>query len=814
MSRNADQQRMAHLRQTLARHNRLYYVEARSEISDRDYDLLYRELQDLEARHPDLVTADSPTQRVGGEPIKEFQRVRHRAPMLSLEKKEDLRELELFEKEIRKTVPDFQPEYVVEPKIDGVSISLHYVDGLFTQGVTRGDGEYGDDITVNLRTLKDIPLRLTGEDPPPRHLEVRGEAYMKEADRIALNETLRARGDKTFANTRNATAGSLKQLDPRVVAERPIRAVLYALGHVEGVTYASHRDELEALTAYGLTVPASVRFAHSMAEAESQARTIKENEDQLPYEIDGCVIKVNDNTVCQRLGLKTNVPAYAVAYKRPEWFNEATTQLLRIVVQVGRTGVLTPVAEVKPVFLDGTTISRLTLHNAEEIKRKDVRIGDTVIIKRAGRVIPAVVRVVDDQRTGHEQPFDMPEKCPSCGGPIGRDPRHKEYIKCSNTKKRCGFKSTDLNLVGHPCPRCSMALERIVEHIDWVCLNIAACPAQDVRRLEYFASRPALNIDGLGEIVAEALVRQNLAKSPMDLFSLTPEVLAGLNLGTEEKPRILGRKNADRIVLSLSQARTASLDRWLFALGIPGVGDQTAREIATLHSSLGEIAKSTILKDMALLHQLLGDAQAVNPLSTSNKASTPQEKEERAHQQDQINMQIRTLLEKLRNNGTSLNVSFQERTAYPTIPNITVTNGIGNDVCTNILKYFSSEIGLKVLRAIEENAIHPKPINLIADRARGALLSGKTFVLTGTLATLSRHEASNLIRELGGEVLSDVSSKTSYVVFGADPGSKLTKAKNLFVPVLDENQFLELLGQNNAPPPDLGKRPTQGALGL
>jgi DNA ligase (NAD+) len=271
-------------------------VEARPEISDREYDLLYRELQDLEAHHPDLVTADSPTQRVGGEPIKEFQRVRHRAPMLSLEKKEDLRELELFEKEIRKTVPDFQPDYVVEPKIDGVSISLHYVDGLFTQGVTRGDGEYGDDITVNLRTLKDIPLRLTGEDPPPRHLEVRGEAYMREADRIALNETLRARGDKTFANTRNATAGSLKQLDPRIVAERPIRAVLYALGHTEGITFASHRDELEALKAYGLTVPSAIRYAHSMAEAETQARTIKENEDQLPYEIDGCVIKVNDNT--------------------------------------------------------------------------------------------------------------------------------------------------------------------------------------------------------------------------------------------------------------------------------------------------------------------------------------------------------------------------------------------------------------------------------------------------------------------------------------------------------------------------------------
>jgi DNA ligase (NAD+) len=597
MSRNADQQRMAHLRQTLARHNRLYYVEARSEISDRDYDLLYRELQDLEARHPDLVTADSPTQRVGGEPIKEFQRVRHRAPMLSLEKKEDLRELELFEKEIRKTVPDFQPEYVVEPKIDGVSISLHYVDGLFTQGVTRGDGEYGDDITVNLRTLKDIPLRLTGEDPPPRHLEVRGEAYMKESDRIALNETLRARGDKTFANTRNATAGSLKQLDPRVVAERPIRAVLYALGHVEGVTYASHRDELEALTAYGLTVPASVRFAHSMAEAESQARTIKENEDQLPYEIDGCVIKVNDNTVCQRLGLKTNVPAYAVAYKRPEWFNEATTQLLRIVVQVGRTGVLTPVAEVKPVFLDGTTISRLTLHNAEEIKRKDVRIGDTVIIKRAGRVIPAVVRVVDDQRTGHEQPFDMPEKCPSCGQPVVQ-------------RKLSDGDRTEVAL------RCENE----------------ACPAQQARSIEYFASRAALNIEGMGEVVADKLVERGLARSPLDLFRLQTDALANLNLGTEQEPRQLGEKNAQRMLAALEQARSAPLAKWLFALGLPGVGETSAFKLAGCHRDIHELAESQQLPRILELEPLKQRVYDLDPKRKAHKKKSESEKSDLNHQ--------------------------------------------------------------------------------------------------------------------------------------------------------------------------------------
>lgn len=814
MTRHADEKRIQELRRALERHNRLYYVEAQPEISDRDYDVLYAELQQLEARHPDLVTAESPTQRVGGEPIKEFQRVRHRAPMLSLEKKEDLRELELFEKEIRKTVPDFKPDYVVEPKIDGVSISLHYVDGLFNQGVTRGDGEFGDDITVNLRTLKDIPLQLACDGPPPRHLEVRGEAYMREADRIALNEKLRARGDKTFINTRNATAGSLKQLDPRIVAERPLRAVFYALGHTEGISYDTHTDELAALRAFGLTVPDAWRTADSMVKAEAQARAMKENEGDLPYEIDGCVIKVNDNEVCRQLGLKTNVPAFAVAYKRPEWFNEATTKLLRIVVQVGRTGVLAPVAEVEPVFLDGTTISRITLHNAEEIKRKDVRIGDTIVIKRAGRVIPAVVRVVDDRRTGTETPFAMPGKCPSCGGPVGRDPRYKEIIKCPNKKQRCGFTSTDLHLEGKPCPRCNMVLERIVEHIDWVCLNIAACPAQDVRRIEYFASRPALNIDGLGEIVAEALVRLNLAKSPLDLFSLTPEVLADLNLGSEENPRKLGRKNAERIVLSLERARSAPLDRWLFALGIPGVGDQTAREIAALHSSLYQIAGSSILKDMVLLHQLLGDAQTVNPLSTTNKASTPREKEQRASQQAQINEKISALIEKLRSNGASLNVSIQKRAAYPAIPNISVTDGIGKDVCSSVLEYFASKIGRKVLKALETHSISPKPFILAADRGTAGHLSNKIFVLTGSLSTLSRTEASNLIREMGGEVSNDVSSKTSFVVTGTEPGSKLAKARKLSIPVLNETQFLELIARKPSQLSDSGKKPTQGTLGL
>ena len=520
-----DQARMAQLRAELKRHNRLYYQEASPEISDRDYDLLYKELQTLEAQHPELITPDSPTQRVGGAPLKEFRRVRHVAPMLSLDKREDLKELELFEAEVRKKIPGFQPEYIVEPKIDGVSIAVHYVDGLLELGVTRGDGEAGDDITANLRTIPDIPLRLNFDGPPPHLLEVRGEAYMIEADRIALNEGLRARDEKTFANTRNATAGSLKQLDPKVVAQRRLHAVFYSLGALDGISFASHEEELECFQKWGLATPELWFKVQGMAAAEAKARELKEREGELPYEIDGCVIKINDNKVCGQLGLKTNVPAYAIAYKRPEWFSEATTKLNNIVVQVGRTGVLTPVAEVETVFLEGTNISRITLHNAEEIARKDIRLGDTIIIKRAGRVIPAVVRVLDDRRTGGEQPFHMPARCPSCGGPV--------------VKRSLGGGGNEVAL------RCESE----------------ACPEQQARWIEYFASRGALNIEGLGGIVADKLVATGLARSPFDLFKLKSkgEQLANLNLGAGDDVRILGEKIAQRILAAVEKARLAPL---------------------------------------------------------------------------------------------------------------------------------------------------------------------------------------------------------------------------------------------------------------
>jgi DNA ligase (NAD+) len=737
MSRSADEKRILELRGDLARHNRLYYVEAQPELSDRAYDVLYHELQELEAKYPDLITSDSPTQRVGGEPIKEFQRVKHRAPMLSLEKKEDLRELELFEKEIRKTVSDFKPDYVVEPKIDGVSISLHYVDGLLVQGVTRGDGEFGDDITVNLRTLKDIPLRLTLQGTPPAYLEVRGEAYMKEADRIALNEKLRARGDKTFVNTRNATAGSLKQLDPRIVAERPLRSVIYALGHTEGVTFASHVEELSALRGYGFTVPEAWRQADSMAKAEDLARAMKAAEGELPYEIDGCVIKVNDNTVCRELGLKTNVPAYAVAYKRPEWFNEAATKLLRIVVQVGRTGVLAPVAEVEPVFLDGTTISRITLHNAEEIKRKDIRIGDTIVIKRAGRVIPAVVRVVDDQRTGAEQVFTMPDRCPSCGGPV-------EQRKLSDGDQ------------------IEVALR---------CEN-EQCPGQQARLLEYFASRSALNIEGVGEVVADKLVERGLARTPFDLFQLDLKPLADLNLGTEEEPRQLGEKSARKILDALVQARSAPLAKWLYALGLPSVGETIAFKLAETHPTMEALAHSTKLPLLIRLTELEEAVQQGNPRARANRDKSAAEKAALAERHQQMEAELNATREQVHALGLE---------------------GIGPAVATEVTRYFASPRGRKLLQAMREHGLDPQGRPTSPTTTSTSLWKGKNVVVTGTLQTYGRDAIKALLRERGANVTESVSKKTDWLIVGADAGSKLDKARALGVRILDEDNLIQML---------------------
>ncbi|HZL79460.1 MAG TPA: NAD-dependent DNA ligase LigA, partial [Candidatus Limnocylindrales bacterium] len=534
MTLAAAKKRHVQLADEIRRHDRAYYVEGRQLITDREYDQLFKELQDLEKNFPDLVTPGSPTQRVGGVPSEKFARVKHLLPMLSLDKVEasdhptkdeepdrdkrnraqdenTLAELRAFDATIRKHLGRDKIQYIIEPKVDGVSISVHYRHGKLALGVTRGDGTAGDDITTNLKTIRGIPLELNLKNPPAL-LEVRGEAYMANKEFDALNAKFAAAGEKSFPNARNATAGTLKQLDPRLVAKRPIRAVFYGTGACDGIEFRKHSEMLEALARFGLPTQKLWWVCDGIEEvlkiyADKVVAHYDEDRDlrrQLPYEIDGIVLKVNTLADWPRIPGRSRAPGYAIVHKPVPWITPAETILKAITVQVGRTGVLTPVAELEPVFVQGSTIARATLHNEDEIRRKDIRIGDTVVIRKAGMVIPEVTEVVKTKRPPGAKEFDLFKhvggKCPACGGPIA-----KEKVSAGDA-----------------------------EEVAWRCQNIAGCPAQLMRRVEYFAQRKALDLESLGGIVAEKLVERGLVKEPLDLFDLKLEVLGKLNLGTDD----------------------------------------------------------------------------------------------------------------------------------------------------------------------------------------------------------------------------------------------------------------------------------------
>jgi DNA ligase (NAD+) len=539
MNRTDAQKRIAKLRDQIRRHDHLYYVEARPAISDFDYDTLYSDLQKLEAEFPDLVTSDSPTQRVGGAPLKEFKSVRHAVPMLSLEKSDTLEALKKFDADIRKHLPGEEIEYVLEPKVDGVSICVRYEKGHLVQAATRGDGQTGDDITANVKTIRAIPLRLTTHHSPLT-IEVRGEAYMP----VAAFEKFNASQEKPFPNPRNATAGSLKQLDPRKVAERPISAVFYA---VVGGEFATHAEALETLKKLGLATPPHW-VCRDMDEVLRRYENDVDRNDlrtRVPYELDGIVVKVNSLDQQRRIPPKTKAPGYAIVYKPEHWIKPAETKLLGITVQVGRTGILTPVAELEPVFVQGSTVARATLHNEEEIKRKDIRIGDTVIIRKAGMVIPEVVEAVAAKRTGKEKHFHMPKECPACGGPVNRDP----------------------------------------EFVAWRCENIA-CPAQLKRTLQHFAQRGAMDIEGLGEVLVNQLVDADLVRDVADLYALTIEQLAGLERMAE--------KSATNVVTALAASKERDLWRLLNGLGILHVGEAAARKLSEHFRNMDALTAASV----------------------------------------------------------------------------------------------------------------------------------------------------------------------------------------------------------------------------
>jgi DNA ligase (NAD+) len=687
-------ERAAALRAELERHNRLYYVEDAPEITDAEYDRLFRELQALEAQHPELVTPDSPTQRVGGAPARDLAPVRHELPMLSIRTETDTEDSGAanFDARIRRELgleaDDPPVEYAAELKLDGLAISLRYENGRLARAATRGDGEVGEDVTANVRTIHTIPLALKGK--APEVLEVRGEIFMTRAAFEKMNRRQAEAGEKLFINPRNTAAGAVRQLDPKVTAQRPLTFSAYGYGVMRGLRRPRrHSELLDAIEAFGLPVDkrrALVRGAEGLTDYHARIRAERE---RLPFDIDGVVYKVNDLDLQRELGNVAREPRWAIAHKYPP--QEEVTEVQAIEVQVGRTGTLTPVAKLKPVFVGGVTVSSATLHNEDELRRKDVWAGDTVVIRRAGDVIPEVVSV----RTAgpREQRFEMPTRCPVCGSPVARVP-------------------------GEAATRCTGGLY---------------CKAQRKGTLLHFAGRRAMDIEGLGDKLVDQLVERGLVSNPADLYRLDGATLEGLER--------MGEKSAANVLANIERARRAELHRFIYALGIPGVGEEVAKLLA---SHFGTLA--------AFL-------QADWPALMADKE---------ARRKD--NVQRRKRGEPARD-----------------VP----LEGIGPELAEAIDKFVHEPHNRRVIERLAE-AVEVEA----ATRRSGK--SGKTFVLTGSLAGMSREEAREALEARGHKVAASVSKKTDYVVAGAEAGAKLDRAKSLGVPVIDEAQLREILRSGDA----------------
>ncbi len=663
--------RAEQLRKEIARHDYQYYVLDNPLIPDAEYDRLMRELRDIESRFPELVTPDSPTQRVGGAPREGFAEVRHKVPMLSLDNAFSEEDMRAWEKRLLGRLDHDGPvSYAAEPKLDGLAISLRYEQGLLVLGATRGDGRVGEDVTANVRTIKSIPLRLFGDDWP-EVLEVRGEIFMPRAGFEALNARARARGEKTFVNPRNAAAGSLRQLDPKVTASRPLTMFCYGFGEISsGPPADTYSASIRRLVDWGLQISPELKTVAGVDGCIDYYQDIGRRREQLPYDIDGVVFKVDSLADQEALGFVSRAPRWAIAYKFPA--QEELTRVLAIDFQVGRTGAVTPVARLEPVFVGGATVSNATLHNMDEVWRKDVRVGDTVIIRRAGDVIPEVVGVVLERRPKGTRRVTLPKHCPVCGS---------EVIKPE----------------GEAVARCTGGLY---------------CPAQRKESIKHFASRKAMDIEGLGDKLVEQLVDNELVHNPADLYHLTKAQLVGLER--------MGEKSAQNLLDELEKSKSTTLPRFLYALGIREVGEATALALA----------------------QQFGSLKAIQAASEDELQETPD---------------------------------------------------VGPIVAAHIAAFFRQPHNKEVIDKLIAAGIHwqegaPRP------RPEDLPLAGKTFVLTGALSR-PRDDYKARLQALGAKVSGSVSKKTDYVVAGEDPGSKLAKAEQLGIEILDEEGLLKLLGE-------------------
>ena len=667
MEKHTASKRMAELRQIIEYHNKRYYQQDAPEISDAEYDRLMRELQELEALHPDEQPASSPTKRVGAAPLAKFASFQHPSPMMSLANAFSPEEIQEFDARIKRMAQADRMDYVCEPKLDGLAVNLIYENGLFIRGATRGDGTSGEDVTQNLKTISSLPLEISKshKHPIPDFVEIRGEVYMESRPFQNLNRRRLDAGEEPFANPRNAAAGSLRQLDSKITARRPLSIFLYGIGTIRGSRFESHCHILQALSAWGFPVNPLIEQASDIEACIDYFKRIGAIRETLPYEIDGVVLKVNQLSTQEILGNVSRSPRWAIACKFPA--AQEFTMIKDIVVQVGRMGSLTPVALMEPVNVGGVMVSRATLHNEDEIIKKDIRIGDTVVIQRAGDVIPEVVKVVTSKRTGRERLFQMPRQCPECGSNIVRE-------------------------------------EGEVAHR---CINLS-CPAQIKEHIRHFASRGAMDIEGLGEKLAAQLFDTGWIADPADLYFLTKEKLLSLDRKAE--------KSVQNLLDALEKSKKPALDKFIFALGIRHVGERTAKLLADHVGSLDKLMQATV-------------------------------------------------------------------------DDLTAIREIGPEIAQSIIDFFAESKNRLVMDKFLRAGVVPRKKEAHAR----ASLSGKFFVFTGGMETMGRNEAKKLVENHGGTVQSSVTAKTSFVVAGADPGSKLEKARAQNIPVISEMEFLKMV---------------------
>ncbi|KQC07301.1 MAG: aromatic ring-opening dioxygenase LigA [Smithella sp. SDB] len=669
MNKQADLKRIAELRNIIEYHNKRYYQQDAPEISDTEYDRLMRELQDLENSYPEEFSATSPTQRVGAAPLARFASFNHPTPMFSLANAFSNEEIVEFDNRIKRLAGVDNISYVAEPKLDGLAVNLIYEDGLFIRGATRGDGTTGEDVTQNLKTISSLPLKMkrTSHNPVPSFIEIRGEVYMEKEPFQKLNLRRIENGEEPFANPRNAAAGSLRQLDSRITARRPLNLFLYGIGDVKDINFSTHWEMLQALAGWGFPVNKFIEKSYDINSSIKYFERIGVMREKLPYEIDGIVLKVNNISLQKNLGNVSRNPRWALACKFPA--AQATTVVKEIVVGVGRMGTLTPVAIMDPVNVGGVMVSRATMHNEDEVLKKDVRVGDTVVIQRAGDVIPEVVKVIFEKRTGKEKKFKMPTHCPQCGSEVVR-------------------------------------FEGEVAHR---CVNIS-CPAQLKEHIRHFASRGAMDIEGLGEKVSAQLFDAKLIADPADLYFLSKEQLTALDRQAE--------KSAQNLIDAINKSKNPLLDKFIYALGIRHVGERTAKLLADHFGSM-----------------------------------------------------------------ENLMASKQE--------DLTVINEIGPEIAVSIVECFHEQKNIDVMNKFSKAGVIPQKKTIRAN----APLQGKSFVFTGTLENMGRNEAKLFVENLGGTIHSSITKKTTYVIAGSDPGSKLDKAKSSGIHIITEEEFLKLIGR-------------------